>query len=120
MSSGNYHRCAVFLCCPLGIEPARAAVVEVDVTIKSVDAKARGITVIYEAKSEQITIDLWGFGGLPRNPLFMSANSDIFLFRGVLLDQSNPNGLNCGFFLKTYSLSPHEAATSVRESSSSR
>ena len=39
-------------------QPARAAVVEVDVTIKSVDAKAREITVVYETKAGQKTIDL--------------------------------------------------------------
>jgi hypothetical protein len=38
--------------------PAQAAIVEVDVTIKSVDVKARGITVVYETKLGQKTIDL--------------------------------------------------------------
>jgi hypothetical protein len=37
---------------------ALATVVEVDVTIKSVDAKSRGITVTYETKSGQKSIDL--------------------------------------------------------------
>ena len=37
---------------------AKAKIVEVDVTIKSVDVKARGITVVYEAKVGQKTIDL--------------------------------------------------------------
>ena len=32
------------------VQSAQAAVVEVDVTVKSVDAKARGITVIHETK----------------------------------------------------------------------
>jgi hypothetical protein len=36
----------------------QAAVVEVEVTIKSVDAKARGITVTYETKAGQKTIEL--------------------------------------------------------------
>jgi hypothetical protein len=39
-------------------QQAEAAVVEVDVTIKSVDAKARGITVTYETKTGQKSIDL--------------------------------------------------------------
>lgn len=39
-------------------QTARAAVVEVEVTIKSVDVKARGVTVIYETKLGQKTIDL--------------------------------------------------------------
>lgn len=39
-------------------EPAWAAVVEVDVTIKSVDVKARGITVVYETTLGQKNIDL--------------------------------------------------------------
>ncbi len=37
---------------------AKAAVVEVDVTIKTVDVKARGITVTYETKLGQKSIDL--------------------------------------------------------------
>jgi hypothetical protein len=39
-------------------QSAKAAVVEVDVTVKSVDAKARGITVTYETKLGQKSIDL--------------------------------------------------------------
>jgi hypothetical protein len=37
---------------------AQAAIVEVEVTIKSVDAKSRGITVVYETKLGQKSIDL--------------------------------------------------------------
>jgi hypothetical protein len=38
--------------------PAQAAIVEVDVTIKAVDAKARGITVVYKTDLGEKTIDL--------------------------------------------------------------
>ena len=40
------------------VSSAQAAVVEVDVTIKSVNAKARGITATYETKLGQKSIDL--------------------------------------------------------------
>jgi len=42
----------------LSSQLAQAAVVEVDVTVKSVDVKARGITVTYETKLGQKAIDL--------------------------------------------------------------
>ena len=48
----------VALCILLPLRPAQAAVVTVDVTIKSVDAKARGITVVYETTLGQKTIEL--------------------------------------------------------------
>lgn len=39
-------------------QPVSATVVEVDVTIKSVDARTRGISVSYEVKGEQKSLDL--------------------------------------------------------------
>jgi len=50
----------VFAClfCLLLAPAAQAATVTVDVTIKAVDAKTRGITVIYKAKAGLKTIDL--------------------------------------------------------------
>jgi hypothetical protein len=47
----------VLMVCLLS-QTAKAAVVEVDVTIKSVDSRARGITVVYETKLGQKSIDL--------------------------------------------------------------
>ena len=42
----------------LVVNAVQAAVVEVEVTLKSVDVKARGITVVYETKLGQKTIEL--------------------------------------------------------------
>jgi hypothetical protein len=50
--------CVVAACLCLTVKPVVAETVEVDVTIKSVDVKARGITVGYETNSGRKTIEL--------------------------------------------------------------
>jgi hypothetical protein len=58
MSKRTFAQSIIFLVLLLVCHKTQAAVVEVDVTLKSVDAKARGITVAYETKGTQKSIDL--------------------------------------------------------------